>query len=109
MAIDKLMNPVVKAAIEAMNNSDREAWFALFTKDISITDDGASQELVEWSNTELFSEGRGFIQSVDRVEDKGLTVYARFHSAEWGTFPTFWKFEIRNGKISRLDVGMVED
>ncbi|MEZ4827963.1 MAG: hypothetical protein R3C61_17020 [Bacteroidia bacterium] len=108
MATDKLMHPVVKAAIEAMSHSDSEAWFALFSKDVSLTDDGESCELVEWSNTELFSDEKGFIQGVERVEDKGLTVYARFHSAQWGTFPTFWKFEIRNGKISRLDVGMVD-
>jgi hypothetical protein len=39
------------------------------------------------------------------VEAGGLTFYARYHSDKWGDFQTFWKFVVKDAKVTKLDVG----
>lgn len=106
---EQLTNPLVKAAIEAMNARDRERWFGLFADDVTFTDDGSEMAFVEWSDHDLFSESKAYLMSIDRVEDDGLTVYGMFHSDQWGEFDTFLKFEIQGDKITRLDVGQADE
>ena len=60
---------------------------------------------MKWCEEELFGPFHARITSIDRVEDGGLTIYARYHSDKWGDFKTFWRFVVGEGKISRLDVG----
>ena len=105
MNSDQLTHPVVKAAVSTMNAGNREGWLALFAADAVLTDDGSPHDYVDWSNRELFGQSRGYITAIDRVEDSGLTLYAQFHSDRWGDFPTFLKFQVQDGKITRLDVG----
>lgn len=107
MKIDDIDNAIVQAAIEAMNARDRSAWFALFAPDTTLTDDGNPADFVAWSTHEIF-EGGGRVTAVNKVENNGLLLYARFHSDEWGDFNTFMKFEIQDGIITRLDVGQAE-
>lgn len=40
MNTDKLTNPVVKKAINALQSADRETWFSLFSSDAALYDDG---------------------------------------------------------------------
>ena len=40
----ELSNPLVKQAVAALNAVDWEAWFALFTEDATLTDDGHNQD-----------------------------------------------------------------
>lgn len=99
------LNPLVKAAIEAMNARDRDGWYALFSDDAVMTDDGEAHDFREWSDGELFGESGGSVTAVESIEDDGRTLYARFHSDRWGDFRTFMKFQISGSKITRLDVG----
>jgi hypothetical protein len=98
-------NPVVRSAIEALSAWDEKGWFALFTNKAEFSDDGVPQHLERWCKEELFGRWRAYIVSVDRVEDGGLTFYARYHSDKWGDFQTFWKFVVKDGKVTKLDVG----
>ena len=41
---------------------------------------------------------------VDREEKEGLQLVGPFHSDQWGTFTTVWRFEVADGRILRLDV-----
>lgn len=107
MNIEQLSNPTAKAALNAMRAGDREGWFALFTADAVLTDDGSPHDFREWSDSELFGESRGYVTSIQHEEDEGLTLYAHFHSDRWGDFLTFMKFALEDGKIIRLDVGQV--
>jgi hypothetical protein len=109
MNTQQLTNPLVKAALEAMNLGDRGAWFDLFITDAILTDDGSPHDFTEWSDSELFADSASYLTSIDRVEDNGLTVYGKFHSARWGDFNTFLKFTIQDNMIVRLDVGEVTD
>lgn len=106
MNMDQLTQPQVYAAVAAMNTGNREAWTALFAPDAVLTDDGNTRNFLQWSDSELFGKGKGRLTSIDRVEDNGCTIYGTFHSDQWGTFNTFFKFHVNTaGKIDRLDVG----
>ncbi|MBX3085736.1 MAG: hypothetical protein KF716_29130 [Anaerolineae bacterium] len=102
------LNPLVRAAIEAMNARNRQAWFSLFADDTVLTDDGSVRDFIQWSDSEFFGKTKAYLMSVDRVEDDGMTIYGRFHSDQWGEFDTFMKFKIQGDKIRRLDVGQVD-
>jgi hypothetical protein len=97
-------NAVVMSAIVALNGGDRKRWFELFSEP-AFTDDGIPRGFVEWCDEELFGSSSAWITSIDRVEDGGLTFYARYHSDKWGDFKTFWRFVVKSGRISKLDVG----
>lgn len=107
MRIDELSHPIVKAAMTAVNQNDRATWFALFNPAVKLTDDGNPCQYVKWADTEIFGKGNGRISTIDSEAADGLTVNAVFHSAVWGEFMTFWKFEIQDEKITRLDVGQM--
>jgi hypothetical protein len=108
MDTDRLLDPVVKVALEAMNEGDRDLWLSLFDVHAILTDDGNQRDYKQWSATEIFGAGKGRITSISSVVDRGLTIHANFHSARWGDFKTFWRFKIEDGKIVRLDVGQEE-
>lgn len=106
--LDTIGNQVVRAAIEAVNGRDRKRWYALFTDKPAFSDDGVPREFARWCDDELFGSHAAYLISVDKVEDGGLTFYARYHSDKWGDFKTFWRFVVRAGKISKLDVGATD-
>ncbi len=108
MNMELLSEPLVKAAITAMNAGDRAGWFDLFAPDATLADDGNTVDFRGWSESELFGDNRGYVTAIERVEDDGRTVYAQFHSDKWGDFLTFMKFEVSGGMITRLDLGQVE-
>jgi hypothetical protein len=103
--LEAIGDPVVRSAVLALNGRDKRRWFELFSEKASFSDDGISRDLVRWCEEELFGSASAYIISIDRVEDGGLTFYARYHSDKWGDFKTFWKFVVESGKVSRLDVG----
>jgi hypothetical protein len=107
MNTDVLTNPLVKAAIEALNARDSEGWFKLFADDVTMTDDGNPHDFKQWAEHEFFGSSRTYLKSIERVEDDGLTLYGRLHSDQWGEFDTFMKFQTDGDKIRRLDVGQV--
>jgi hypothetical protein len=105
---DSAIDPVVRDAIRAMNARDRESWLALFADNATMSDDGDEHDLIEWSVSELFGESRAYVKDVKRVEDNGRTIYADFHSDQWGDFETFMKFDIDDSnRITRLDLGQI--
>ncbi|WP_345209431.1 hypothetical protein [Mucilaginibacter gynuensis] len=103
MYTEKLTNPVVKQAINALQTANKTVWFSLFTTDAELYDDGKLISFRYFSDSAL---GHEHFNSIDRVEDDGLSVYGKFHSDQWGDFKTYFKFHINaDGKINRLDIG----
>jgi hypothetical protein len=102
--IGMIGDPTVRSAVLALNARDRKAWFELFSKP-EFSDDGIARDFAKWCDGELFGRHSARIMSIDRVEGGGLTFYARYHSDKWGDFQTFWKFVVRDGKVTKLDVG----
>jgi len=101
-----LTNPTVKAAVEALQKGDREAWSALFEPGAKLYDDGAPGSLEKFTREAL---GHERFTSIDRVDHDGLNVVGAFHSDQWGDFRTYFKFQLAaSGKIKRLDIGQAE-
>ncbi|WP_245901777.1 hypothetical protein [Chitinophaga ginsengisoli] len=103
MNTDKLTNTTVKNAIDALQAADSKAWFALFTTDAALYDDGNKMNFKSFFEKAI---GHERFTSIDKVENNGLDLYGRFHSDQWGDFKTYFKFHINAaGKIDRLDIG----
>lgn len=101
-------NVVVRSAVLALNGMDKKGWFELFSEKPEFSDDGIPRDLAKWCGEELFGSAQAYITSIDRVEEGGLTFYARYHSDKWGDFKTFWRFKVEDGKVSKLDVGATD-
>jgi hypothetical protein len=98
-----LTNPTVKAAIEALQQGNRNAWSALFEPGAELYDDGSPRSLQEFTRDAL---GHERFTSIDRVENNGLDLTGAFHSDQWGDFKTYFRFRLSAaGKIKRLDIG----
>lgn len=103
MNTDKLTNTTVKKAIDALQSADSKAWFALFTADAILYDDGNKMNFRSFFEKAL---GHDRFTSIDKVENNGLDIYGHIHSDHWGDFKTYFKFQINSeGKINRLDIG----
>jgi ketosteroid isomerase-like protein len=95
--------PAIKALIDAINAGDRDAFFATLTPDATMSDDGSDRDLRQWADRELFaSAGR---MEVESATDGGRSLIAANTNATYGTMRTFWRFTLRDGKISRYETG----
>ncbi|HKH86908.1 MAG TPA: hypothetical protein VKA40_10180 [Nitrososphaera sp.] len=103
--LNTIGHSIVKSAIEAMNSRNKKQWYALFSDNPTFTDDGNFHDFTDWCEKELFGSSLAYLASIDKVEDRGLTIYGRFHSDQWGDFKTFLKFHVDNGKITKMAVG----
>lgn len=101
MNLDKISNPIVKAAITAWQNRYAETWKSLFTADAELFDDGSPRDFASF-NKDI---GREYFISIDKVENRSLNIYGEFHSDKGGNFKAYFKFKIKGEKITRLDVG----
>ena len=106
--LETIENPIVKSAIEAMNDRNKKQWYELFSDSPIFTDDGIAHDFSDWCERELFGSSLAYLASIDKVENSGLTIYGRFHSDQWGDFKTFLRFHIENGKIIKMAVGQVD-
>jgi hypothetical protein len=106
MITEVLTNPPVKAAIEALQKGDRNAWSALFDTDAKLFDDGSPRSLAKFTEEAV---GHERSSSIESVENNGLHVIGGFHSDRRGNFRTYFRFHLSpSGKIKRLDIGQAE-
>ena len=106
MNTDKLTNPIIKKAIDALQSADKNNWFDLFITGAELYDDGNKQNFKPFFQKVL---GHERFTTIDRVENNGLDIYGEFHSDQWGDFKTYFKFQLnKGGKIVRLDIGQAD-
>jgi len=103
MAETDVTDPAVRALIAAINDGDREAFFAALTADATMSDDGTDRDLAAWADREIFS-ARGHLDVVS-AHDGGRALVAAYRNDTWGEMRTRWAFTITNGKISRFETG----
>ena len=104
MSSPNLTNPVVQAAVTAINNQDRAAFLNLLTPDAALSDDGTERSLTEWIDREIFTSN-GHFTEIESQEQDGLAMIARFSNDTWGEMRTQWRFQLSGDKISRIDTG----
>lgn len=106
MDINKITNPVAKAAIEAWQEGNSEKWLSFFSTDAKLLDDGNERNFTKFSTEAIGTER---FTSIDKIEDKGTSIYGQFHSDTWGDFKTYFKFHINaDGKINQLEIGQAD-
>lgn len=101
--MSELSNPVVRRLVAAINGGDRDAFMAVLTPDAVLTDDGSPRPLGAWVDREIFSVN-GHL-TVEREEEGGLRLLARYRNDTWGEMSTFWRFEVDGERISRIETG----
>jgi hypothetical protein len=103
MTSGQISDPVVAGLVAAINRGDREAFLAALTPHATLTDDGTPRELTDWIDREIFSSN-GHL-TVEREDENGLRLLARYRNDTWGEMSTFWRFRMAGDKISRIDTG----
>jgi hypothetical protein len=96
-------NQTVNALVNAINAGDRQAFLDLLTPDATLSDDGRERGLTEWIDKEIFTVNGHM--TVEQEEPGGLGFLARYRNDTWGDMSTAWRFEVSDGKISRIETG----
>ena len=84
MDLSKVTNPQVRKAVEAQINNDKAAWFALFTNNVTFTDDGNTLDFKPFFEN-AFNHKEKFL-SIDKIENNGKNLEGNFFAGQWGTF-----------------------
>ena len=103
MSSEEPANPAVRRLVAAINSGDRDAFLAALTPDATLTDDGSPRSLADWIDREIFSV-HGHL-TIERAEEQGLHLLARYRNDTWGEMSTYWRFRVTGNKISRIDTG----
>jgi hypothetical protein len=100
---DQPADPTVRAVVTAINAGDRAGFFAAFTSDATLSDDGTEHDLTQWADREIFSSN-GHLEVVSQ-SDQGRSLVADYRNDTWGEMRTAWTFVVTGGKVSRLETG----
>ncbi|GHC38720.1 nuclear transport factor 2 family protein [Streptomyces cinnamoneus] len=105
IAIDRLIDPAVRAFVAALNAGDRQAFAASLTPGATMSDDGSDRDVTDWTEREIFSSG-GHMDVECQTHD-GLGLVADYRNDTWGEMRTAWRFTVDGGKVSRFETGQV--
>jgi len=104
--LNKISNPLVRDAISALQDGNKEKWFELFEDNATLFDDGRQISFRSFFQTAV---GHERFTSIDKIENNGLNIFGHFHSDQWGDFKTFFKFSISgSNKINKLEIGQAK-
>jgi len=102
----QIPNNLVREAISALQEGNKEKWFELFEDNATLFDDGRQISFRSFFQTAI---GHERFTSIDKIENNGLNIFGHFHSDQWGDFKTFFKFGITGGrKINKLEIGQAK-
>ncbi|GAB3490986.1 nuclear transport factor 2 family protein [Amycolatopsis cihanbeyliensis] len=102
--IDAISDPPVRAVVAAINAADRDGFFASITSDATLSDDGVERDLTQWVDREVFiSHGR--MENVVSQSEDGRSFVVDYRNDTYGLMRTAWKFEVSDGKVSRIETG----
>lgn len=103
MSTNAVSDAAVLTLIEAINRGDRDAFFAVLSEDATLSDDGTERDLVTWVDREIF-DSNGHLD-VETATDESRSLVARYRNDTYGTMRTTWRFDVRDGKVTRIEAG----
>ena len=103
MPTSELVDPAVRAFVDALNANDPAAVRAAMTENATMTDDGTPRELDEWLRREVF-ETHGRMDVTDQSPD-GLYLTVDYSNDRWGTMATTWRFRVQDDRVAHFDTG----
>ncbi|MCX5201572.1 nuclear transport factor 2 family protein [Streptomyces sp. NBC_00237] len=101
--VDQLSDPTVRAFVTAVNAGDRAAFDALLAPGATMSDDGTSRDVRDWTEREIFSSGGHM--DVTSESDDGLALVVDYRNDTWGTMRTAWRFATDTAKITHFETG----
>jgi len=106
MPSSELVDPAVRAFVDALNANDKAAVQAALTENATMTDDGTARPLGDWLEREAFeTHGR---MAVTQQSSDGRDLLVDYSNDRWGTMATRWRFEVTDGRVSHFDTGQAE-
>lgn len=103
IATSELVDPAVRAFVEALNANDESALREAMTAGATMSDDGTPRAMDPWLRSEVF-EGHGRM-AVTRQSPDGRDLDVDYSHDKWGTMATRWHFEILDGRVAHFDTG----
>lgn len=104
MDFTPITDPIVRRAIEALQATDKAAWYACFASESTFTDDGKRMDFHSFFDN-AFAHKEKFLD-IDTVEQGGTHIQGKFFAGQWGTLRVYFKFHVNSeGLIERLDIG----
>ena len=101
--VEQLSDPIVREFVAAVNEGDRDAFFALLAPGATMSDDGSERDLEEWVDREIFaSNGR---MEVESQSDDGRSLIVNYTNSTWGAMRTAWGFVVDGDRISSFETG----
>ena len=99
----ELVDPAVRAFVDALNANDPAAVRAAMTANATMTDDGTPRVLGDWLEREVFdTHGR---MDVTQQSPDGRDLLVDYTNEQWGTMATRWRFQVVDGLVSHFDTG----
>ena len=103
MSTSELVDPAVRAFVDALNANDPAAMQAAITENATMTDDGTPRPIGEWLQREAFdTHGR---MDVTRQSPDGRDLLVDYSNDRWGMMATRWHFEIVDRRVAHFDTG----
>ncbi|WP_194893329.1 nuclear transport factor 2 family protein [Catenulispora pinisilvae] len=103
MPTSELVDPAVRAFIDALNANDPAAVQAAMTENATMTDDGTPRQLGDWLEREAFeTHGR---MDVTQQSPDGRDLLVDYTNDQWGTMATRWHFEVLDQRVAHFDTG----
>jgi len=103
LGTDELTDPMTRRLVEAVNDNDRDAFFALLTPDATMADDGTERDLTDWVDREIFGAG-GHMDVISQSDD-GRSWIADYRNDTYGTMRTKWAITVDDNRITRFETG----
>lgn len=103
MDISSITNPSIRAAFDALQAGDKTAWFAQFTVDAELIDDGQSLDFKTFFEKAIGNEK--FV-SIDDIAQNGTEIIGTIETEQWGSFKAYFRFHLNaEGKLNKLEIG----
>lgn len=99
----QLVDPAVRAFVEALNANNKTALDATMTADATMSDDGTPRVLGEWLQREVFDPHGRMVVTNQSADGQDLLV--DYTNDQWGTMKTRWHFEVADGLVTHFDTG----
>ncbi|MCW5877319.1 MAG: hypothetical protein KIS80_00455 [Anaerolineales bacterium] len=106
METPQLGHPSIQAAFEALQAGDKAAWFAQFSADAELLDDGQPLAFRPFFENAI---GHERFVSIDAVSLDGHELIGTIETEQWGSFKAYFRFSLNaEGKLNKLEIGRAD-
>jgi hypothetical protein len=105
MDMEIITNDVVRNALQALNDRDRETFEKLLAANATMIHNSGPDDIRRWAAEFFFGEGETRFKSITKTADHGQTIWADLESSIAGAIAVKLAFSVDEGKIVSLNAG----